>query len=154
MKKKTFFTAWQECYDSTSGYSYYWNVDTNEVRWEIPPEYQYYISAVQKQWEEYHRALYSNQYESLTQTINPKCSPNQNLAPVRSTSLKVNNVQNSSAQNSLNRGSLLQRKSTQPLSNKTPPPGKTKKTRPSHLSESDDEYVIINILCIFNYIYF
>ena len=30
--------AWQECEDSTTGYPYYWNTVTNEVRWECPPD--------------------------------------------------------------------------------------------------------------------
>lgn len=37
--------AWQECYDENSGYIYYWNVETNAVTWEMPPEYQAYIAS-------------------------------------------------------------------------------------------------------------
>ncbi|XP_069696596.1 uncharacterized protein DDB_G0284459-like [Periplaneta americana] len=37
--------AWQECYDENSGYVYYWNVETNAVTWEMPPEYQAYIAS-------------------------------------------------------------------------------------------------------------
>lgn len=29
---------WQECYDETTGYPYYWHMETNEVTWEIPEE--------------------------------------------------------------------------------------------------------------------
>lgn len=34
---KVFFVyaAWQLCYDENTGYNYYWNVETNEVKWEI-----------------------------------------------------------------------------------------------------------------------
>jgi hypothetical protein len=39
-----FFSAWQECYDENSGYVYYWNMETNAVTWEMPPEYQAYIA--------------------------------------------------------------------------------------------------------------
>ena len=30
--------AWQQCYDDTSGGYYYWNVYSNVVRWDCPPE--------------------------------------------------------------------------------------------------------------------
>ena len=40
-----FLSAWQECYDENSGYIYYWNVETNAVTWEMPPEYQAYIAS-------------------------------------------------------------------------------------------------------------
>jgi hypothetical protein len=29
---------WSECYDESTGYHYYWNVRTNEVRWDKPEE--------------------------------------------------------------------------------------------------------------------
>lgn len=44
--------AWQECYDSTTGYTYYWNMETNEVTWDMPPDYQSYMEAL-KQWQQY-----------------------------------------------------------------------------------------------------
>ncbi|CAH1402538.1 unnamed protein product [Nezara viridula] len=44
--------AWQECYDSSTGYTYYWNMETNEVTWDMPPEYQTYMEAL-KQWQQY-----------------------------------------------------------------------------------------------------
>ncbi|KAF5289463.1 hypothetical protein FQR65_LT11836 [Abscondita terminalis] len=31
---------WQECFDNTSGYSYYWNLKTNQVTWSMPNEYK------------------------------------------------------------------------------------------------------------------
>ena len=34
----SFFTDWMECIDNTSGYPYYWNRETNEVKWDRPPE--------------------------------------------------------------------------------------------------------------------
>eukprot|EP00966_Prymnesium_polylepis_P040588 941707-Prymnesium_polylepis.1 len=32
--------CWQQCYDANSGSHYYWNFQTNEVRWDCPPELQ------------------------------------------------------------------------------------------------------------------
>lgn len=34
--------AWQECQDSTTGFPYFWNTVTNEVRWECPREFAQY----------------------------------------------------------------------------------------------------------------
>uniref|UniRef100_A0A1Y1LTC9 WW domain-containing protein n=2 Tax=Photinus pyralis TaxID=7054 RepID=A0A1Y1LTC9_PHOPY len=31
---------WQECFDSSSGFSYYWNVKTDQVTWEAPTEFK------------------------------------------------------------------------------------------------------------------
>ncbi|KAK9512372.1 hypothetical protein O3M35_000816 [Rhynocoris fuscipes] len=45
--------AWQECYDATTGYTYYWNMMTNEVTWTTPAEYQTYSEAL-AQWQKYH----------------------------------------------------------------------------------------------------
>ncbi|XP_014260572.1 formin-binding protein 4-like isoform X2 [Cimex lectularius] len=44
--------SWQECYDSSTGYTYYWNMETNEVTWDMPHEYQAYREAL-KQWQQY-----------------------------------------------------------------------------------------------------
>lgn len=35
---ETVSTAWQECFDESTGYPYYWHTESNEVTWEIPPE--------------------------------------------------------------------------------------------------------------------
>ncbi|XP_044258184.1 formin-binding protein 4-like [Tribolium madens] len=32
--------VWEKCYDEESGYHYYWNIKTNEVTWDMPPEYK------------------------------------------------------------------------------------------------------------------
>ncbi|XP_029160362.1 formin-binding protein 4-like isoform X2 [Nylanderia fulva] len=31
-------TLWQECYDESTGYPYYWHIETNEVTWDMPEE--------------------------------------------------------------------------------------------------------------------
>ncbi|XP_011269281.2 uncharacterized protein LOC105259194 [Camponotus floridanus] len=31
-------TLWQECYDDSTGYPYYWHIETNEVTWDMPDE--------------------------------------------------------------------------------------------------------------------
>lgn len=45
--------AWRACVDENTGYSYYWNIETNQVTWEVPPEYLAYESLLQ-QWETHH----------------------------------------------------------------------------------------------------
>lgn len=32
--------VWEKCYDEESGFDYYWNTKTNEVTWDMPPEYK------------------------------------------------------------------------------------------------------------------
>ncbi|XP_057324069.1 formin-binding protein 4-like isoform X2 [Microplitis mediator] len=31
-------SSWQECFDESTGYPYYWHTETNEVTWELPKE--------------------------------------------------------------------------------------------------------------------
>lgn len=38
---------WQECYDESTGYPYYWHIETNEVTWDMPEE----LRLLQKQSE-------------------------------------------------------------------------------------------------------
>lgn len=33
-------SAWQQCHDQGSGYPYYWNTTTNQVRWDCPLEFR------------------------------------------------------------------------------------------------------------------
>ncbi|XP_036146449.1 formin-binding protein 4 isoform X2 [Monomorium pharaonis] len=40
-------TLWQECYDESTGYPYYWHIETNEVTWDMPEE----LRLLQKQSE-------------------------------------------------------------------------------------------------------
>ncbi|KAF5301833.1 hypothetical protein FQA39_LY10618 [Lamprigera yunnana] len=37
---------WQECFDNSSGYTYYWNTQTDQVTWSMPEQY--------KQWKDRH----------------------------------------------------------------------------------------------------
>lgn len=39
---------WEECFDDTSGFPYYWNINTNEVTWEIPSDYKKWKSQQKK----------------------------------------------------------------------------------------------------------
>ncbi|GFS89740.1 WW domain-containing protein [Trichonephila clavipes] len=39
------YCVWQEIHDSSTGYNYYWNVQTNEVTWDCPVEYTHYIQS-------------------------------------------------------------------------------------------------------------
>lgn len=36
-------TEWQQCYDENTQHCYYWNINTNEVTWEIPAEFTQYL---------------------------------------------------------------------------------------------------------------
>nr|XP_046481673.1 formin-binding protein 4-like isoform X1 [Neodiprion pinetum] len=37
-QNETSNSPWQECFDETTGYPYYWHIETNEVTWEMPSE--------------------------------------------------------------------------------------------------------------------
>ncbi|XP_046746596.1 uncharacterized protein LOC124411499 isoform X2 [Diprion similis] len=38
VQNETSSCPWQECFDETTGYPYYWHIETNEVTWEMPSE--------------------------------------------------------------------------------------------------------------------
>ncbi|XP_050348593.1 formin-binding protein 4-like isoform X2 [Nymphalis io] len=40
---------WSACYDENSGFTYYWNQQTNAVTWEAPPEYMLALKLAQQQ---------------------------------------------------------------------------------------------------------
>lgn len=44
-------SQWQMVQDETTQYYYYWNTVTNEVTWEIPPDYTQYL-LLYKEYEE------------------------------------------------------------------------------------------------------
>ncbi|CAB3255063.1 unnamed protein product [Arctia plantaginis] len=65
---------WSACYDETSGFTYYWNQQTNAVTWEAPPEYLLALKVAQQQlttsgsgevsaeeWQMYQQALAEKQ---------------------------------------------------------------------------------------------
>ncbi|GJQ74386.1 hypothetical protein Trydic_g21260 [Trypoxylus dichotomus] len=33
-------SVWEECYDEKSGFTYYWNTQTDDVTWDVPPDYK------------------------------------------------------------------------------------------------------------------
>ncbi|XP_048514272.1 formin-binding protein 4-like isoform X2 [Athalia rosae] len=37
-QRETGSSLWQECFDETTGYPYYWHIETNQVTWEKPSE--------------------------------------------------------------------------------------------------------------------
>ncbi|XP_078041939.1 uncharacterized protein LOC144472592 isoform X2 [Augochlora pura] len=41
-------SMWRECIDESSGYPYYWHIETNEVTWEMPEELRYMKNNVNK----------------------------------------------------------------------------------------------------------
>lgn len=43
-----FLIAWQICVDETTGYTYYWNMVTNQVTWDMPAEYAAYEKMTQQ----------------------------------------------------------------------------------------------------------
>ncbi|GBP53844.1 hypothetical protein EVAR_42564_1 [Eumeta japonica] len=66
--------AWSACYDESSGFTYYWNQQTNAVTWEAPPEYLLALKLAQQQihssgttevsaaeWQLYQQALLEKQ---------------------------------------------------------------------------------------------
>ncbi|KAJ2951290.1 hypothetical protein O0L34_g5692 [Tuta absoluta] len=72
---------WSACYDESSGFTYYWNQQTNAVTWEAPPEYLLALKVAQQQlhaqgsaevsaeeWQLYQQAL------AEKQTVQPKAS--------------------------------------------------------------------------------
>lgn len=42
--------AWNACVDENTGYTYYWNMHTNAVTWEVPADYMMYEALIQ-QWQ-------------------------------------------------------------------------------------------------------
>lgn len=62
-------TSWQECYDESSGYTYFWNMLTNQVTWDCPEEHRLYLEALANQ------VATDPQLESTNATQSPSKSP-------------------------------------------------------------------------------
>ncbi|KAJ8716869.1 hypothetical protein PYW07_003496 [Mythimna separata] len=73
---------WSACYDESSGFTYYWNQQTNAVTWEAPPEYLLALKLAQQQlhiagtaevsaeeWQLYQQALAEKQNTQNTKTL-------------------------------------------------------------------------------------
>lgn len=43
--------SWQECYDETSGYTYYWNMHNGEVTWDEPKELKQHKAELEKYYQ-------------------------------------------------------------------------------------------------------
>lgn len=102
---------WQECFDESTGYPYYWNVNTNAVTWEMPPEYKL--------------ALSTNSIEN-TQLLSTQLKPSISSATkILPTSSKTT--------------SILSK--THPKDHKKKPPGISSKRSHRKSSESEDEKI-------------
>lgn len=71
------YCLWQECRDDSTGYSYYWNMQTNEVTWECPPEYLAYL-----------QYLNSTVEPTTSQAVLPKASSSKGSRPTKKTKSK------------------------------------------------------------------
>ncbi|XP_012280309.1 formin-binding protein 4 isoform X2 [Orussus abietinus] len=73
---------WQECYDETTGYPYYWHTETNEVTWEMPSEMRLLRDGVQQdpalrsshvtQWPHISTSSYSEAQTDIPEGMIPK----------------------------------------------------------------------------------
>ncbi|XP_032516388.2 formin-binding protein 4-like [Danaus plexippus] len=75
---------WSACYDENSGFTYYWNQQTNAVTWEAPTEYLLALKLAQQQlttagstevsaeeWQLYQQALAEKQTQKTTPSTKP-----------------------------------------------------------------------------------
>lgn len=70
-------TEWQQCYDDNTQHCYYWNITTNEVTWEIPPEFTQYL------------LLYKEYEEKMTKLLKDgKTKPKKRKIPKKSEKIK------------------------------------------------------------------
>ncbi|XP_075975088.1 uncharacterized protein LOC142975862 [Anticarsia gemmatalis] len=73
---------WSACYDESSGFTYYWNQQTNAVTWDAPPEYLLALKLAQQQlsaagsgevsaeeWQLYQQALAEKQTTQIRPVI-------------------------------------------------------------------------------------
>ena len=75
--------AWSVLYDQVSGYPYYWNPSTNEVKWEKPLDLEGKANDITKQMNEDNAAakvryIGTSIVLGETYTINNACISNEN----------------------------------------------------------------------------
>ncbi|XP_029050844.2 formin-binding protein 4-like isoform X1 [Osmia bicornis bicornis] len=73
---------WRECLDESSGYPYYWHIETNEVTWEMPDELRYLknnvkSSSIMKQlqeshWVDFSSVTYQQSQENIPEGMIPR----------------------------------------------------------------------------------
>lgn len=78
-------TEWQQCYDENTQHCYYWNINTNEVTWEIPAEFTQYL------------LLYREYEEKITKLMKEgKTKPKKKKTHKKSEKSKVKQNENES----------------------------------------------------------
>ncbi|KOC64365.1 Formin-binding protein 4 [Habropoda laboriosa] len=75
---------WRECLDESSGYPYYWHIETNEVTWEMPDELQYLknnvkagtavkpLSMQESHWVDFSSVTYQQSHENIPEGMIPR----------------------------------------------------------------------------------
>ncbi|XP_015609403.1 formin-binding protein 4 isoform X2 [Cephus cinctus] len=66
-------TLWQECFDESTGYPYYWHTETNEVTWEMPVEMRLLRENTQ---ESTTRVLHAMQWANFSSNTYPQPQTN------------------------------------------------------------------------------
>lgn len=97
---------WSACYDESSGFTYYWNQQTNAVTWEAPPEYLLALKLAQQQlhvagttevsaeeWQLYQQALAEKQNMQNNKTV-AKSSVIKPLKKVEKNNIGVKDTSN------------------------------------------------------------
>ncbi|KAK9294969.1 hypothetical protein QLX08_010605 [Tetragonisca angustula] len=73
---------WRECLDESSGYPYYWHIETNEVTWEMPDELRYLKNNVktssvvkptqESHWVDFSSVIYQQSHENIPEGMIPR----------------------------------------------------------------------------------
>ncbi|XP_076624014.1 uncharacterized protein LOC143343227 isoform X1 [Colletes latitarsis] len=75
---------WRECLDESSGYPYYWHIETNEVTWEMPEELRYLknniktnsvvkpLSMQESHWVDFSSVAYQQSHENIPEGMIPR----------------------------------------------------------------------------------
>ncbi|XP_031368407.1 interaptin-like isoform X2 [Apis dorsata] len=75
---------WRECLDESSGYPYYWHIETNEVTWEMPDELRYLKNNVktssviksqpmqESHWVDFSSVTYQQPHENIPEGMIPR----------------------------------------------------------------------------------